>query len=694
VAVANGGVLTSADPAYSATLPTVGAGPTTASNTVVSIAINSGTATVATSGAVTAGVATFSFGPAVGGTVTVTATALASVTVVVVSGDVPTYTSSGITSGTLPGTVTLQAPVAAANTYKDSAWRYDGTNWEHILMVAQGVSGAATVPVATKLLISPAYATDSTVFYTAVGTSAIAYSNNKGQTWKTQTAPVGLTLLSLNLIRSAWVIDANTILIGSDAGIVLKTVNNGLSWTEAQLKAVDGVTSLTGTVSDLKVASNNDVLAVVAGGTTYVAKSKDAGVTFTAISDPNQTTAADASLGTVGTGTAFIAPASDYATSGRIFVAINGGIFRYPFVNTTTVTSTLGWIPVGTITTATGLVTAAGGPGLTTEGSGMVYATDSSAANAAVVRIIGLATSSTVIPNGMTTSIPTFNKLWTSSTAAGNVQLWTIGSDGALYTYIDTLGVAVAGVAASGIVTATPANTSTATLSWTSLINATGYAWNVVVTGTTTSITSGVNGGTSANALANTTSLTGLTGNTSYTATVWVNSPVNSFTGTATFATPPTTATNPTDLAPADGATGIAITPGFGWGAVSGATSYTVEVSTVPTFATLVGTKQTTTINAFAWTTPALAYSTTYYWRVIAITTTGSSAPVVSVFTTLAAPVTQPTGTGTTITVTNPTYTLTTGTAETPGYIWAIIGIGALLVIVVIVLIVRTRRVA
>jgi hypothetical protein len=146
-------------------------------------------------------------------------------------------------------------------------------------------------------------------------------------------------------------------------------------------------------------------------------------------------------------------------------------------------------------------------------------------------------------------------------------------------------------------------------------------------------------------------------------------------------------------MAPRAGATGIAVTPGFAWGAVPGATSYNIEVSTVPTFATLVGTKQTTTIPAFAWTTPALTNNTTYYWRVIAVTATGTSDPVISVFTTVAAQVTTPPVTIPTQPVVTPTITVEIPEETTPAYIWAIIGIGALLVIVVIVLIVRTRRV-
>ena len=181
--------------------------------------------------------------------------------------------------------------------------------------------------------------------------------------------------------------------------------------------------------------------------------------------------------------------------------------------------------------------------------------------------------------------------------------------------------------------------------------------------------------------------------NTTYTISVFAKTPYISLVGSKTFSTQPKVVDVPVDLAPAAGATGIAVTPGFAWGAVPGATSYTIEVSTVPTFATLVGTKQTTTIPAFAWTTPALANNTTYYWRVVAVTATGTSDPVISVFTTVAAQVTTPPVTIPTQPVVTPTITVEIPEEATPAYIWAIIGIGALLVILIVVLTVRTRRV-
>jgi hypothetical protein len=115
-----------------------------------------------------------------------------------------------------------------------------------------------------------------------------------------------------------------------------------------------------------------------------------------------------------------------------------------------------------------------------------------------------------------------------------------------------------------------------------------------------------------------------------------------------------------------------------------------------------------------------LQYNTVYWWEVRAVTLNSSGAVsatgpwTVSMFTTAAAPVTTTTvaGTGgtttvTSVVITNPVTTVqstvtsvvitqTTGssTQPIPSYLlWAVIAVGAVLIIAVIVLIVRTRRI-
>jgi hypothetical protein len=139
----------------------------------------------------------------------------------------------------------------------------------------------------------------------------------------------------------------------------------------------------------------------------------------------------------------------------------------------------------------------------------------------------------------------------------------------------------------------------------------------------------------------------------------------------------------PNLCSPICGGQDILITTNFSWDAVVGATSYEIEVATTEDFSAPVASG-TATVNAWV-TGTALDYSTTYYWRVRAIKDSVPSAWSVCLFTTESVAVT-PTTTTTELVVTQEEIT--------PMWIWVIIGIGAALVIAVIVLIVTTRRTA
>jgi len=141
---------------------------------------------------------------------------------------------------------------------------------------------------------------------------------------------------------------------------------------------------------------------------------------------------------------------------------------------------------------------------------------------------------------------------------------------------------------------------------------------------------------------------------------------------------------------PACGSQDIILTPNFAWGPVDGATGYDIELATTETFTAGV-VRGSSTVNA--WVAPEpLEYSTTYYWRVRAKKDGVFSAWTVCMFTTMAKPVapTPPV----TITPAPPAPTINIPPAQmiTPNWIYAIIAIGAALCVVVIVLIVRTRR--
>jgi hypothetical protein len=153
--------------------------------------------------------------------------------------------------------------------------------------------------------------------------------------------------------------------------------------------------------------------------------------------------------------------------------------------------------------------------------------------------------------------------------------------------------------------------------------------------------------------------------------------------------------------APANGAEIATLTPAFSWGPISGTTEYQFQLASSADFASpLVDSKSAT--SAFQPTVP-LEDGKTYFWRVKVSAPSASDWSTVATFT-VKLPVEKPPVVVTqapaptiTMPAPAPATTITIPAPEpapqiAPGYIWAIIIIGAVLVIAVIVLITRTRR--
>jgi hypothetical protein len=161
---------------------------------------------------------------------------------------------------------------------------------------------------------------------------------------------------------------------------------------------------------------------------------------------------------------------------------------------------------------------------------------------------------------------------------------------------------------------------------------------------------------------------------------------------------------------PVAGASNVGISPLMTWDEYPGATGYELALSEDPSFAIVEWVRNVA--NNFYSVPEELNYSTTYYWRVRAVTGAGAAdrGPwVTGVFQTEEEPaatgtpvVTIPAPPAATVVVTQPgevkiveVPTQTTVPQAIPDYLlWLIIIIGAVLVIALIVLIVRTRRVA
>jgi hypothetical protein len=113
------------------------------------------------------------------------------------------------------------------------------------------------------------------------------------------------------------------------------------------------------------------------------------------------------------------------------------------------------------------------------------------------------------------------------------------------------------------------------------------------------------------------------------------NSGGESWSGVWSFSTVPTAPSAPVLASPSNGAPGEASALIMSWNSVSGAIAYTVQVSTVSTFATIFST-QTGSLPIAAVSN--LAYGLTYYWRAGAANGVGTGWSAAWSFATLAAP--------------------------------------------------------
>jgi hypothetical protein len=175
------------------------------------------------------------------------------------------------------------------------------------------------------------------------------------------------------------------------------------------------------------------------------------------------------------------------------------------------------------------------------------------------------------------------------------------------------------------------------------------------------------------------------------------------FSETRSFTIEPSAASVPAILSPINGATVNTVSPAFSWSAITDTTMYEFQLSELPGFETTIFTDETSGPGEALPVTITLERGKTYFWRVRAIEPNmGDWSPSANfMIAELPPTTTPPVTTQTTITIPPPppgTTTIVTILPPeepdqiAPAYIWAVIIIGAILVIAVIVLIVRTRR--
>jgi photosystem II stability/assembly factor-like uncharacterized protein len=187
---------------------------------------------------------------------------------------------------------------------------------------------------------------------------------------------------------------------------------------------------------------------------------------------------------------------------------------------------------------------------------------------------------------------------------------------------------------------------------------------------------------------------------------VAVSTPIGSaFSETRSFTVQPTAASVPSIGGPASGSNVDTLKPAFSWSPVAGTTSYQFQLSEGTAFAAPIYDAEVNVAGAQLPLTVTLEDGKTYFWRVKALTPVEGDWSSIANFTVAIPVVTTPTPPVTITSVPAPIITIPPAPAPTsivvnppeekvinPAYIWVIIIIGAVLVIAVIVLIVRTRR--
>ena len=272
----------------------------------------------------------------------------------------------------------------------------------------------------------------------------------------------------------------------------------------------------------------------------------------------------------------------------------------------------------------------------------------------------------------VSSSLPGLGGLWTACVVPGSSNLFTIGArynddsgllDLRLLNYDDTLAsqagnmVPASGAQGAGTISGGKVNVP---LTWGG-ISGTSYEWQVALDST---FDNPVSSGTASAATA---TATGLEPGTTYYWRVRATQPsTGPWSGTVSFTTASTVSGAPQLISPANGASISDTKPIFTWSAVTGATSYKIQVATDSGFTSIVS-DTTATTNVYA---SGKLSNNVYYWRVQATV-------------------------GSTTTAWSATGAFTLGastTSSTPAWVWVLIVLGIVLAIFVLVLILRTRR--
>ncbi len=560
----------------------------------------------------------------------------------------------------------------------DSLWRTtNGKDWMRILQ-----AGFDNAP---RVVLSPGYATDQTVYFYEAGDTNIRLSTNGGASFSNRIAP--------GAIADLMPIDQYTLYCGVGT-TVRKSGNSGWTW--------GGPTTITGVGAVISMAydaGTGDIL--VGGNNGGVYRSTDDIKTFKAIGG---------ATGIGATADVVVAFDANYGETPIIYAGDNTGavpgIFRFEIDSDTS------W---GNALNATATDMTLGTNRIVVASDGTVYAVDMNADGGVQRSINPTAPPPDVEFKAVTEKLGTGYTLQDLALVEGSNMLVAIESTGTQVSiFTDTLTTTAPALVAPDD-GATSTETGAVTLSWSAVEGAKTWEYETsttpnFATGTSTSVAGLHSSITSAR-------VTNLQEGKTYYWRVRVDSKVlGPWSEVRSVTTQIVTASNaPAITSPARGGTGpggydAPLQPIFQWGSLKWATGYEfilakdaglTDIVVKKTGADALG--NVTVYQPFA----VLDYNTTYYWQVRALgaSTQSDWSPIVG-FTTMAEPVEEappvvieqvPPPEIVIETPAPPPDIVIPPAPEqpapiAPAYIWAVIIIGAILVIAVVVLIVRTRR--
>jgi hypothetical protein len=553
-----------------------------------------------------------------------------------------------------------------------------GKHWERLLTID-------TSSNAVILRLSPNYGDDYTMYAAEVGGSQIAVTHNRGNSWQWCSYSPGLVI-------DMAIGDEKTIYVALPDGYVRKSTNGALSWYRAVQTGLSSINMLT-------IVDKETIL--VGGKNGDVAYSADGGESFNQISEV---------IGG-GSGDVQVATDANYLDNHTIYAATNiadEGIWCW-VIGTST-----GWEQIDKSITELEEGQRIGGLAVGTEGTLYALRIESATSNSGgMTRSLNplepdpkevefdlvndaLPASTTFDP---TVAFPdTLPYLKLSGNSEQN-DLWTIDTaNQIIYRYQDTLcklGPTPIMPEAGGIV---PINSSgyvnSLTLEWEELAGVTKYevaiyrdsdATQLVWSGTSTDNTASATRGNDPAQL--------LSG-TAYYWRVRAVEPVRSLWSEVWSFAPALGAAQwspmaaPTGISPITCATNVPIRPAFAWQPADRATGYEFVLARDSGFTdVVVAMTGADALQTTVWGCDRdLDYSTTYFWKVRAVSATSYSEWGTGVFTTQAAP------SESLPTQSSPLSQAPEATPTIPSYLLGVlIGGGVILVVALLVFIVRTR---